>query len=298
MAWNKLEISQDVKVNGSPAVASWKAGRLDVFVRGIDNKLYHRAYEGGLWHGTKWNVIAGPTANSALASSPAAVSWGPNRIDLFAVWNDKHLSHLAYNGTSWQAKWDDLKGATNDAPAAASWKKERVDVFVRATDGNISRRYWEVNHPGELGSGWESWHGLGAGLVSAPTTAASASGRIDCFGADIDGHLIYMLYDDKGDHSWSLADNTLKIKGAPAAASAPTAGNGRVDVFVRDGSDTLKHRVYFKDGWEKGKSWDDISAQKIFSAPAAVAWWDGDKPKRFDCFAQGKDNTLFHTWWA
>lgn len=299
MTWNNSEVSLDIKIIGTPAVASWKEGRLDVFVCSFtDNHLYHRVYESGLWHGTKWDLIAGPASNSTLVSSPAAVSWGSDRIDLFAVWNDKHLSHLAWDGSSWQTKWDDLGGTTNDAPAAASWKKMRMDVFIRTTDNNISRRYWEEFHVGLQNTSWEDWHGLGGGLMSAPTAAASALQRIDCFGADKDGHLMHMLYDGRNDSPLAIVDGVLKIKGAPAAASAVTAADGRVDVFVRDANDLLKHRVYFNNGWEAGKTWDDVSTQKIFSAPAAAACWDGTTPKRFDCFAQGADNFLFHTWWA
>jgi len=297
MAWNNLEVSQDIKVNGAPAVASWE-GRLDVFVRGTDNHLYHRVYESGLWHGTKWDLIAGPANNSTLISSPAAVSWGSNRIDLFAVWNDKHLSHLAWDGSSWQTKWDDLGGAINDAPAAASWKKMRADVFIRTTDNNISRRYWEEYHVGYQGTSWEDWHGLGPNLMSAPTAAASALGRIDCFGADKDGHLMHMLYDGRNDSPWAKVDDALKIKDAPAAASAVTA-DGRVDVFVCDADGHLKKRWFNKktNPNQQEDKWVDTGSL-IYSAPAAAAWWDGSKPKRFDCFAQGKDNTLFHTWWA
>ncbi|MDQ3757989.1 MAG: hypothetical protein M3394_09105, partial [Actinomycetota bacterium] len=61
---------------GSPDVASWDTGRLDVFARDSSNRLVHK-YFNGAW--SNWLVRGG-----TIASDPAAVSWGPNRIDVFA----------------------------------------------------------------------------------------------------------------------------------------------------------------------------------------------------------------------
>jgi LysM domain len=49
--------------------------------------------------------------------------------------------------------------------------------------------------------------------------------------------------------------------------------------------------------WEAGSSWEDISANQIASAPAAVGWWSMNVLKRIDCFAQDANNNLIHTWW-
>jgi LysM repeat protein len=51
--------------------------------------------------------------------------------------------------------------------------------------------------------------------------------------------------------------------------------------------------------WETGGNWENISANKISSAPAALAWWNqANILKRIDCFAQDADNNLIHTWWT
>jgi hypothetical protein len=53
MSWSNWK-SEDIgiKVKGAPAVSSWKEGRLDVFVRGTDDK---KIYENDQW-GTKWKT--------------------------------------------------------------------------------------------------------------------------------------------------------------------------------------------------------------------------------------------------
>ncbi len=68
-----------------PGATSWASGRLDVFARGTDNKLWHKWFENG-W--SDWESLGG-----RLTSGPAAVSWGDGRIDVFARGTDNKLLH-------------------------------------------------------------------------------------------------------------------------------------------------------------------------------------------------------------
>ncbi|MEH2385895.1 MAG: hypothetical protein V7K14_08975, partial [Nostoc sp.] len=69
---------------------SWASGRLDVFVRGTDNALWHKWFDGG-WSG--WESLGG-----ILTSSPTAVSWSYGRIDVFARGTDNALWHQWFDG--------------------------------------------------------------------------------------------------------------------------------------------------------------------------------------------------------
>jgi hypothetical protein len=352
--WKSEDIG--IKVNGTPAVTSLQEGRLDVFVRSLDNRLFHRVYENEMWQGTNWRDLSD---GHTFDTSPAAVSWSPDRIDLFAVWG-KQVQHRSYQSGTWSPWTENLGGITNDAPTAASWKRERVDVLIRSTDNFMSRRFWEAN----VTVGWKDWENIGGQrmtLTSPPVAVATSPNRIDCFarGAN-DGHLIHAWYQDGQRQEWTEIDN-LTIRDAPAVVSETTAERGRVDVFIRGTDDILRHRIYYTalqpgqpggttvytvmagdrmwsiarkynmtpealmalnpqvrppdyvihpgdkivvashtaavGGWEPGSSWDHISMNRIFSAPAAVAWWTGNVLKRIDCFAQDANNNLIHTWW-
>ena len=61
-------------------------------VRALDNTLVHRWYEGG-WSG--WEPLGGP----AIASGPAAASWSPGHLDVFARSVDNTLIHRGYPST-------------------------------------------------------------------------------------------------------------------------------------------------------------------------------------------------------
>ena len=77
-------------MTSGPDVASGASGRLDVFVRGEDNALWHRWFD-EQWR--EWESLGGK-----LTSDPAAVSWGPGRIDVFARGEDNALSHTWFDG--------------------------------------------------------------------------------------------------------------------------------------------------------------------------------------------------------
>ena len=72
-------------------------GHLDVFARGPGNTIWHRSYsdENG-W--AAWENMAG----GAVTSAPAAVSWGINRIDLFARAGGNVLCHKWWDGSVWR----------------------------------------------------------------------------------------------------------------------------------------------------------------------------------------------------
>jgi FOG: LysM repeat len=242
MPWTDWMIDElGFKVAGAPVVSSWQEGRLDVFIRSTDSRLYHRVFENNKWQGSNWEDLSD---GHPIQVSPAAVSWGPNRIDLFAVW-DKQVHHRAYQNGTWNPWTENLGGATNDAPAAASWKAERVDVLVHTTDNFMSRRYWESR----VTSGWKDWENVGGmstlfTLLSAPAAVTTGPHRIDCFGRGPADHLVHAWYQDSFQQPWVEID-ILSFKDAPAVVSGATADRGRVDVFVRGADDLLKHRIYY-----------------------------------------------------
>ena len=73
-------------LTSAPTVSSWSANRLDCFVRGTNNAMWHKWWNGAAWSG--WENLGG-----VLTSAPGAVSWGPNRIDAFVRGTDNAMWH-------------------------------------------------------------------------------------------------------------------------------------------------------------------------------------------------------------
>ncbi|MEL7598087.1 MAG: sialidase, partial [Clostridiaceae bacterium] len=131
--WSQWEDLGGV-LTSTPGVSSWAPNRLDTFVRGTDNALYHKWWNGSRW--SDWERLGG-----TLTSAPAAVSWGNNRIDVFARGTNNAMWHIFWNGSRW-SNWEDLGGVLTSAPGVSSWAPNRLDTFVRGTDNALYHKWW------------------------------------------------------------------------------------------------------------------------------------------------------------
>ncbi len=152
----------------APSAVSWGPNRLDIFaVDGNTGRLAHWWYENG-WGGggapellsvtlatgaqVKVNQAAGAQLN--LAPPLSAVSWGPNRLDIFAVdANTGRLAHWWYkNGWGGDGAPELLSitlatGAQVNLatpPSAVSWQPNRLDIFaIDANTGQLAHWWYE-----------------------------------------------------------------------------------------------------------------------------------------------------------
>jgi hypothetical protein len=166
-------------LTSGPAVASWGVNRLDVFARGTDNALYHKAWDGTGWYG--WYGLGG-----GLTSDPAAVSWGPNRIDVVVRGGDNAIYHRAWTGTQW-SPWASLGGSFTSSPSISSRGNNQLDVFARGTDGRLWLNAW-------TGVSWTGWMFVGGEMASAPDSVSWGNGRLDVFYIGPDGALRQSAY--------------------------------------------------------------------------------------------------------
>ena len=138
-----------------PAAARWGT-RTDVFVRGTDNAVWHRARQGGSWGA--WESLGG-----SITSSPAAVWQSSDRLDLVARGYDQALWHRVYSGGAWGA-WQRVGGELASAPAILSAASGSLEVLALNAAG-------EALHLAYTGGAWGSWESLGGELTSAPAAA-------------------------------------------------------------------------------------------------------------------------------
>ncbi len=248
-----------------PAVTSSGMNSLDFFVRGGDNTLWHRRYDGN-WHG--WEPLG------VLAYDPAVVYWGSGRLDMFARettdgYTAAALQHRWYDG-SWH-DWETLGGALTSDPAVTSSSPGQLDILARGIDNGI----WYNHYDGSL----HDWGALGGVSLSAPAVTSFSPGRIDVFVRGSDNALWYRWFAGQ----WS---DWTPLGGSFVSDPAVTSwGPGRLDIFVIGSDNTLQHKWY--DG-----NWNDwISlGGALTSSPAAVTWGIN----RLDVFARSTDNTLVH----
>ena len=150
-----------------------------------------------------------------------AVSWGENRLDVFALADDGRLAHKWWDGILWN-EWEYLglqASGTNlvATPSAVAWGAERLDVFASADDGAVYH-FWFA---GDTFEGPESLGHLGGTPVApaftpSPTAIAVAPNRLSLFApgnqVDREGNLVaplmgYRTWDGSIWRNWTTFGN-------------------------------------------------------------------------------------------
>ena len=255
--------------SGTDASASGP-NRLDVFIRGADNALWHRWFNGRAW--SNWESLGGP-----IGSDPSAVASANGRIDVFVRGTDSKLWQRTFDGVNW-GPWQGLDGVLGSAPDACSPAPGRLDVFVEGSD----RRLWHKTFSGT----WGNWtQEAPEGVLDAEPSAVSwGGGRMDVFIRGTDKQLWHRWFDGNAWHNWEPLGGVL--------GSGPDAGSwgtNRLDVFARGTNGQLWHTWWDGTVWTPWTNRDNAGAV-IASGPGVAARSQG----LLDVFARGTDNALWH----
>jgi uncharacterized protein YkwD len=223
MAWTGsgwIEAAMGGTTYSAPSAAVVPGG-LDIFARGVDNKVYYRGYNSAGWGA--WQSMGGNTPYS-----PAAVSWGSDRIDVFAAGTDGGLWHTDYApitnsiGSSLAIGNSIYSGQSLYSPSytyQAIMQHDGNFVVYRTSDFTP---VWSTNTVGSSANVVN--YQTDGNLVVRPGggPAAWAAGTNTYGGTSLrmqdDGNLV--LYNSAGHPVWSW--ETGKIKPPPTPPPAPT----------------------------------------------------------------------------
>jgi hypothetical protein len=219
-AWNGMAWTDWDDLGGGPfrfapaAVARGHQG-LDVFALNLDGKIYHnhRGFDGSGWSG--WEAPGGgaPPSGGVFNNPPAVVSWGPDRLDVFALGTVSaptqpgktvnEMFHLALDGNVW-LPWAARGGVFNSPPAVASWGPNRLDVFgVSGADNEMFHQLWD-------GIAWSAWSSLGGKFTSAPAVVSWGVNRLDVFGLGTDDEMHHSAFDNNRWTGWDALGGVFK----------------------------------------------------------------------------------------
>jgi hypothetical protein len=221
------------------------------------------------WGG--WESLGG-----IIESPPVAVSWGPDRLDIFAVGTDQALYHRWWDGANWGG-WESLGGILSSPPSVVCWGPNRIDIFANGTDNAVYHRWWD-------GANWGGWESLGGIVVSPPSAVSWAPNRLDVFALGTDSALYHRWWDGANWGGWESLGGLLT-----SPPSAVCWGPNRIDIFANGSDNAVWHRWW--DGFNWG-GWESLGG--ILTTPPVAVSWDTD---RLDIFARGTDSALYHRWW-
>ncbi|NJM06981.1 hypothetical protein HC891_13590 [Candidatus Gracilibacteria bacterium] len=143
---------------------SWGFNRISCFAAQFsDASLWHIFYDGTRWSG--WQSLGG-----AIYSAPSAVSWGANRLDVFARGSDNAMYWISWDGRNWGG-WMRVGGSLTSAPGCAAFGAGRIQCFTRGADGGLWQAWLENGQ-------WFGWQSLGGVISSAPSAVAWSGEQI------------------------------------------------------------------------------------------------------------------------
>jgi hypothetical protein len=116
---------------------TWGPNRIDTFVRGTDNQMWRKSWDGQRW--SSWEAFAG-----ALTSGPDAAAPAGSQLDAYSLAGSGRLQHRAYAGR-WGG-WLGVGGQWASDPGVVSQVKGSVDVFEQGGDGQL----WHTRMPSPI----------------------------------------------------------------------------------------------------------------------------------------------------
>jgi FAD binding domain/Repeat of unknown function (DUF346) len=224
------------------------------------------------------------TLRGQLAGPPNAVSWGPDRVDVFGVGTDQQLWHWWQAGAGgWGGPEPRGGSLPGEGVSAVSWGPNRLDVFAAGQPNNNLYHWWWD------GRAWGGPQSLGGSLPAETVSAVSwGPNRLDVFAPGQPGNQLYhWSWDGARWNGPEARGGVMNAEGVSAVSWAPN----RLDVFaVEAGSGQLLH-------WQWDGSWHDalpLGGRMRAETVSAVSWG----PNRIDVFAveDGTGQLLHWSW--
>ncbi len=267
--------------------ASWSADHIELFVRREDDKIACKTLNSaapGAWESKFSNGMTG---------SPAAASWGPERVDLIARASDGTYMHQARDSRGWinesrcsQAPGyiESLGGPFDSSPAAAAPFDNRLELYA-IHHGELQFRYWD-------GTQWQEWASLGHPpniILKGDPAAASQYGWMGCVAWGTDDGYWLMEWANGGWQPWRPIGNG-RFSSSPAVASP---FSGRAEVYGRGLDGGIW--IYILQDAAPGQ-WDPLGAPPpglTEDRPGAVGHYG-----HLSVYAVGNDRQMWQRRWS
>ncbi|MDQ0984309.1 hypothetical protein [Streptomyces sp. V2I9] len=259
-------------------------GRLELFVRGADNRIWHRvqkAPNGSTW--SAWEALPG-----TWAGNPTAAVSGNGRISVFARKADGRLRVTAQKRPStpdtslpaanWAA-WKEIgTGHTGNVTVALNNRKK--GTFLQVFGNRGGNGLWTVtqSEPGTAKNPTGTWatgkaQRIGPAVPGRPVVIAHSDSRLAVHGVNADGYVAYRTQtasstQDAPNGIWAAGWKPLGDRQADSFAvrSAPQGTTTAFDVFaIGTGTSTLYQRSRLSAGTGDGSredvwlDWADLS---------------------------------------
>jgi hypothetical protein len=257
----------------------------------------------------------GIIGSGASFSGLGATSWGPNRVDVFAVISS-NIFHRWYDPNNLPPGWSTTTdgrplwepvgsppGGADGSPATTTWGTNRLDVFVKSGNGQIYHRWYDPNN---LPPGWSTaagtsaepyWESVGSppgGADGSPATTTWGTNRVDVFvlARNDDTNIWHKYFQGNRWSNWEPQRMTC-IAPSPAAASW---GPGRVDVITPATNCLLPPRPsgFTNHPWIENYEWRRGFVEAWVPDLLPPLALSSEGPNRLDFFGFGRNGEIHH----
>ena len=140
---------------------------------------------------------SGSRCSGRWVSAPSLISWGPGRLDGFALGLSDHRVHHKWGAQQpdGQIQWSPF-GTAWDPPIGnpldpqvltlTSWGPGRLDLFARGGAGDVVHMFYDAHAPnthggwGPLRAGQVNWETLGGQILGSPVAVLRRRRRRGC----------------------------------------------------------------------------------------------------------------------
>jgi CubicO group peptidase (beta-lactamase class C family) len=278
------------EIQGAPAVVFPTVDTIDIYVRGMDDRLWQKWWDGKKWNPSDSDWAQHDDGKFRLASAPFAVANGLNFRDVYAVGKDSHVYHKFWDGKSWTG-WFDLGGSIKGAPAVVNPTPSTIDIYARDKNDRLVQKWWDGKKWNPSDSGWAPHEDGGFRIGSSPSVIANGADFREVFVRGKDGGVYHKFWNGKKWSAWFGLGG--QIKDAPSAVQVHP---GFYDIYVRGMDDRLWQK------WWDGTKWNPSDLgwmmhhdgnDRLGSSPAAASQGDSFR----DVYVRSPGGDVWHKSW-
>lgn len=276
---------------GDPVVAQNADGRMEVFMAGRDNALYHASQTQPSNGWSDWKSLGGERLyDPRWPYNPIVALNVDGRLEIFVLGRDNALHHKWQTtpGGDW-SEWKSMGGDWHVGPVVSQRKDGRLGVFMIGTDHAMYHKWQDHDH-----KRWSEWECLGGkwpydpnNYLYNPIVAQNCDGWLEIFMVGTD-HALYHKRELGPGSQWTEWES---FSGAWLYNPVVEVNeDGRLEIFAVGRDSAIWHKWQNVGDWQGwSDNWESLGGKTMGNLVVA-----SNADGRLEVFVVGMNNAAHH----